>query len=1675
MRSNRTHPSAKRVAERYFRNQVIRPMVRRADAGMDPDEAEALIDPKDATKEGYKILSPKLYQELRHAFGSKVVKFFSLYRTLRGIQLGRPVPKNLVSSFQKLAREMANARGRDRKKISPPVKDRLFKSAKKIVPKLQVVVRAYQSDPTKRGATQTWRPIIENYSTLIEMLARDKGVYLKVGRYVGVGGAKWPVFFKMNPKEEEMERLADEDPSAFESVQRLKKTRAQLDARAAADIRRDGLNPEKTQVSGKWVNIGVDDVTKIALDELKGRQRKMSNLLKRPNRSWAAWFRKAQSYDQDSEEYREFLKDNAEPEFMPRDKLEAMHKRWERTEPPKEDVEEHREWEANEPTIEGLRDELFRISASYQKLKEEYELKAEEIVYEYDGTRMTVAEYKEKQKQLKEEMKALASDNLIGDELLDSMRLFTEESMDRMNLPVSSISLTDDKSKQHRLTRMFDVKEVPIQAINRKLPKEERLYTGKVPYEEVDDLGNVTIKWKRRQTVQVVTSGRYAGIPVDHLVNENGRLIERTEFIFDRKSGKRGRPKRDPTGYDQAEREPFVSVAEDGRLFISVSNDPKWRGVVDGLHEIGGLYKPFQGRIDVKGVSEPGATVTIGSEVLTAVEGPRTPGQNDFSIDSGDPQGIATDLLDAIKDGDNTLITMVKASRRGANITITARHTLEDKALTLAVSDAANYSTTVSALKEGQRKPDKELRLANPPGFEKDGSYYHGAKNEKGELTRKTGQYGFFFTPENFGLLKEKIGSFALSEGAAKQLEDYFDGLTRAEKATADENLAPFAHHNLGGFKDWVLNEQGEEWDREKRKYENLQRQHSDDPRVGKWARKAQELRDKLNRPHQLLKQKRKLEEALKDRPKDPRAREWAAQLEQLNETFRNEELGGFEFGLLELQKKALAWMESRGDNGVCSLDTGIGKTLTSLAMIQKLIRDGWTEDDMVFTAEEAAAVNEEYEQLKAIRNPDPATRDRIRELEDSPAIEYPSGTNGRFLYVAPSKNLLGNLDKEAADFLTEEGYSISGSKIDAIVAKGRGSFQAAMNKAPGEDYIVKVQRGGGTGEVEIENFQEEATRYVAVFFDEAHEYMTKSTGAPGKAFLGFKHPRKVVLTASPMTNEPMDAYLLASVCNNNDLSDTGTPEGRQRRADMREWKERYCETVGGRVVGAKQGDPTVERDLKTWARTNLFFADKQSVTEDWARPPKLERDSNRPGGGTRVAMNEEVESASKGIAKQIEGQMKNLYLRFRDRGYLRETKMVFDPEKGREVEMVVPTTRYKGKESKKGVHDPDLEKYTKLHVKPFFELLTMLSLAPELAVIPKIDKRVDEKARKEMEKLFARLFPGKKAGDRVFPDLTMDDNPKFQEANRIVGEKLANDPDTGTGRVLLWSDNAKVCLATAQELSKKQPGSLHAAALANKIVLFKNGAAEPTYTYPGGDGEDAWPLPFKKGIYKLYKGKKPHKKNNPGLKRGGKPKHTVEPGDTLQEIARLYRVNVPNLMLWNKIEDENEVLRPGKKIIVSNKAVKGEQFKWAQFVTKNFIQGDPDVRTMTCFGPAYQSGQNFQGFQTVIHLDRDHWNNENMKQRTARAYRQGQKNVVEEVTLDATYSGKPKAGDASLDELRRMQQAMEGDIFDGIVKASQDHPLGTEWTDIQQKVARYTHTDLKALEMMLAPGSMTR
>ena len=139
--------------------------------------------------------------------------------------------------------------------------------------------------------------------------------------------------------------------------------------------------------------------------------------------------------------------------------------------------------------------------------------------------------------------------------------------------------------------------------------------------------------------------------------------------------------------------------------------------------------------------------------------------------------------------------------------------------------------------------------------------------------------------------------------------------------------------------------------------------------------------------------------------------------------------------------------------------------------------------------------------------------------------------------------------------------------------------------------------------------------------------------------------------------------------------------------------------------------------------------------------------------------------------------------------------------------------------------------------------------------------------------------------------------------------------------------------------------------------------------------------------------------------------------------------------------------------------------------VVLQHIQADPTITSLVLTG-TYAVGQNLQKFNNVIHLDRDDWSNETMKQRSARAWRSGQSEVVNEYTLDTVYEEALSNDDAdqTLDQIRKIIQEMDSDLFNEVVIDSQSERIGEEWSKIKKQRSLLHQVDRRMMERALSP-----
>lgn len=712
----------------------------------------------------------------------------------------------------------------------------------------------------------------------------------------------------------------------------------------------------------------------------------------------------------------------------------------------------------------------------------------------------------------------------------------------------------------------------------------------------------------------------------------------------------------------------------------------------------------------------------------------------------------------------------------------------------------------------------------------------------------------------------------------------------------------------------------------------------------------------------------------VKDYYKDLAYAEQATATENLG-NYTAEAIGGFKTSrkdrngnmkpvtLSTKQKQAVAWLDANGNKGVCGLDTGVGKTFASIAIMQKMIRDGLADHDATYTKPDGEVVQ----------------------------------TNGRFLYVCPS-GLKGNLTKEMRNFLSD---------ASALIEK--------TDRVSYTEFNLGVKNGKIPRALAQAEFWQDRTwdpgLYVAIFFDEAQDMLSKSRNSPvTKAENALKvwHPHKICMTASPIDSDPMEAYILSAICNNKPLTGDA-PDAQMNNKEMRKFRERFCETIGGRIIGVKQ-DPNTKRDLGVWVRRNVFFADKQDVDIEAGETalPKL-RDAT-----LTVTMDPGVEQVYRGVTRHFAAALNTMVKSFRDRDV--GTGKMTDTTKEMESMM------------------------TSIRMSPVMKLMNDLSNCPDIAlrdVATMIEtgkytnaKGVAGPIPHALVRIIAYMKTKFKPSDLRALSKRVG-NPKLETAEGVIKKRLER--SNGGSRSLLFSDDRKLCWLTAEHMASTVAGK-HALALDNEIHIFN--AGKPMTEVVFRMDEDA--------IRKLI----------------------PDPKEAKAYIVKnkgLARIPLP----FKKLNYRRYMDLPASSDNVNYLAV-----DWQTFALHEIISADPAIKTLTLLGNVYKVGQNLQAFNTVVHLDRDTWNSESMKQRTARSWRQGQENAVTEITLDTVYADTDKEYDQTLDEIRKAFQNMSSDLFDSIIKGAQGFALGEEWESMTKEHASVMKLDRKMVELAASPYS---
>lgn len=723
----------------------------------------------------------------------------------------------------------------------------------------------------------------------------------------------------------------------------------------------------------------------------------------------------------------------------------------------------------------------------------------------------------------------------------------------------------------------------------------------------------------------------------------------------------------------------------------------------------------------------------------------------------------------------------------------------------------------------------------------------------------------FTFSPEDFELIRESLGSVALSASASKFMDEYYAKLRAKQNALTVENTERFTPEALGGF---------------------------------------------------------------------------------VAETPRGQ------FKLNNKQKEAAAWLESSGMQGVVALDTGVGKTLTSLVAIKK-------------------AINEEMEQ---------------------------GGDERRFLYVSP-KSLVGNLKKEVLRFMVEGGddfvradgevektpnwqklvlgridevsyedfvvdFRASEGIDDILLDMDNGkqiiadtSRLARENKHHGKEatitYEVKYKNGREVSRKEVDfqignlidptivrtassrnevrtvqelvsypalspsekdakkkelaksrrvynKLKKEAKvksspalnkkyqeRYYACFFDEINEIFEKGQGGKDKnyAVSSLGHPRKVFLTASALDRDPVDLYRLAT------LAKGKVPTKKSEKA----FAEKYGKVLAGRMV-ALNPDPKLREQFYNWVKENSYFApktdiayDKMGVNYQEVSLPQLQKLKSRT---LTTRMPQAIQEKYKKQAKSISGELKAMVSKYRD-------------------------LRHKLNELKENSGDL----YDRTKSKPYQDLT-----------------KATAKVKTALDRLIKTSSEGMFKAD--------------------VGSKIFR--DNNEEKCLYFSSSKKLAESLIKKNSKIRRDKVHALLWAKEIIFYQNGKVVAGVEEEDNMGFEAFDAKY------------------------------IDSG------------------IYSKVASEEEDTET--------------ESTWAMDISEKYVAENDSLATAVC-SDNYARGFNFQTFTKVIHLDRGKgFDSELLKQRTARAYRGGQSEQVEEIYIDATFAPDSESEGTVSDNARRLK-----------------------------------------------------
>lgn len=714
---------------------------------------------------------------------------------------------------------------------------------------------------------------------------------------------------------------------------------------------------------------------------------------------------------------------------------------------------------------------------------------------------------------------------------------------------------------------------------------------------------------------------------------------------------------------------------------------------------------------------------------------------------------------------------------------------------------------------------------------------------------------------------------------------------------------------------------------------------------------------------------------------------------------FTPEAIGGFvtefrgrPFRFNNKQMEAMAWMEANEYSGLMALDTGVGKTLL------------------------AGGTMRHYMKTKEA-----------------------SGSTKKFLFVAP-KSLQGNFTKEMKDFMTD--HSVVESRIlemnytkFAKIVRAIDRFDETMAMPEGakkerrlKDFPSDFWKDpddiskGGLYKSATEYFKD---KFAICFFDEVNEALT---GTKRKAISDLKHPRKVLLTASAIENDPLDLYRFVAIAKGADFS----------KEKERAFMERFGNVIGGRFVGLKKGKQ-VRDEFNTWVKANAYFAFKQDVDFEEIGLPQLQVPTSEV---ITVAMEPAVEEEYRKIAKTLAREIKAMVKKYRD--VLKKGEAYTDASFGT---------------GKNAITDFATASFAK-----FADLVT-LTTNPKKYFRGKGVKVGNPKLDRAKDILLSR--PGKVVC-------------YFSGDEAVVNENASRCSSSGVGGVHVALLSSKIIFYRAGEVIGTIEKSTGKTEISRLNELTRRFASEPfvprdlDYSFLERNPKSGAELAIKtRDLFELVE---------EGLHRYR---------DNLEE-DEISAVEEPFYALLNAIEQGDVKKVKSSSKTLEKAYYKEFSFvadQWGIKATKMIFKGNPNIRSLSC-SDAYAKGYNFQFVSTVVHLDRGNkFDSELVKQRTARAYRTGQEKQVEVIHLDSVIAkggdrtaqyGASESGDVfkkdfadmTIDEIKDLVQGVDQDFFMDIIRQGMGTNLISNYDGVKRVTGESLRVNKNLLGLLLDPSA---